>query len=348
MELEPGPKDELRVGQALVHGSPAEVQEAAARLPKARALLLESFSWAVAGERQLALSLWEKIPDRDSVSEHEQALLQAALTGKPAPDPSDSGLVCKAMEMSLLAREAKGALADRRYPEAARAYSQLLLHEVGAPWPANSNALSDWTRGLDEAQREHRWNPRSAWPAVEMKVESGDSLIAIRMRYLSGTDGSALMCTGLIERANRVKGYLQPGQTLRIPTEPVRVQVDLSARWALYLLGDEVAAAWPVCIGRPGEDTPPGEYEVRNKLENPPWMKEGQEPIPFGDPRNPLGTRWIGWSQAGAKTSYGFHGTWEPDSIGRAESDGCIRLLNQHVEQLFQILPEGAPVRIDA
>jgi lipoprotein-anchoring transpeptidase ErfK/SrfK len=154
------------------------------------------------------------------------------------------------------------------------------------------------------------------------------------------------MCTGLIERANRLKGILQPNQVLRIPTEPVRVVVDLEACWALFFIGDEVAAAWPVGIGRPGEETPAGSYTVRNKLENPPWMKEGQEPIPFGDPRNPLGTRWIGWDKDGAKTSYGFHGTWEQESIGHAASDGCVRLLNQDVEQLFQILPEGAPILI--
>ena len=101
-----------------------------------------------------------------------------------------------------------------------------------------------------------------------------------------------------------------------------------------------------MCIGRPGEDTPTGEFEVRNKLENPPWMKEGQEPIPFGDPRNPLGTRWIGWSRGGVKTSYGFHGTRDPQSIGTAASDGCIRLLNEDVERLFQVLPEGAPITV--
>jgi lipoprotein-anchoring transpeptidase ErfK/SrfK len=178
-----------------------------------------------------------------------------------------------------------------------------------------------------------------------MKVASGDSLIGIRLRYLSEHPG-AKMCTGLIERANRVKGFLQPNQVLRVPTEPVRVLVDLDARWALFLIGNEVAAAWPVGIGRPGEETPVGTYSVRNKLENPPWMKEGQEPIPYGDPRNPLGTRWIGWSREGAKTSYGFHGTWDPASVGQASSDGCVRFLNQDVEELFQILPEGAPIQI--
>jgi len=341
-----GSDDEIRLAAALAHGTPAQVQEASARLAPDRARLLESFAWELAGERQMALSLSEKIA-RDSVASEERMLFEAALTGHPERPGAGSGPVALGMEMALLAREARTALAQGRHAEAARAFSGLLVRELGAPWPPDRGGLGEWTKGLDEAQREHRWSPRGDWAASEAKVASGDSLIAIRLRFLAERPG-ALLCTGMIERANRLRGHLQPGQVLRIPTDPVRVLVDLDARWALYFLGDEVAAAWPVGIGRPGEETPTGDYTIRNKLENPPWMKEGQEPIPFGDPRNPLGTRWMGWSRDGGRTSYGFHGTWEPESIGQAASDGCVRLLNEDAEELFQILPEGTPVRIQA
>ncbi|HEX6883123.1 MAG TPA: L,D-transpeptidase family protein [Planctomycetota bacterium] len=341
---EAGSDDEVRLAAALAHGTPAQVQEASARLDANRARLLESFAWELAGERQMALSLSEKIA-RDSVASAERLLFEAALTGRRESPAPGTGPVALGMEMALLAREARTALAGGQHPEAARAFSDLLVREFGAPWPPDRRALTEWTEGLDQAQREHRWSPRGDWPASEVKVASGDSLIAIRLRFLGERPG-ALLCTGMIERANRLRGHLQPGQVLRIPTDPVRVLVDLDARWALYFLGDEVAAAWPVGIGRPGEETPVGDYTIRNKLENPPWMKEGQEPIPFGDPRNPLGTRWMGWSREGGRTSYGFHGTWEPESIGQAASDGCVRLLNEDAEELFQILPEGTPVRV--
>ena len=96
--------------------------------------------------------------------------------------------------------------------------------------------------------------------------------------------------------------------------------------------------------GRPGEETPPGEYTVGDKSENPAWSRIGKPIIPFGDPRNPLGTRWMGWFRDGFKTSYGFHGTSEPESVGQASSDGCIRLLRDDVERMFDILPIGARV----
>ena len=276
------------------------------------------------------------------MADPERGLLEAALTGRSATPGAEGGVIPFAMEMALVAREAPQALAGRRYPEAVRGFSRLLQGEIGAPWPASQGLLERWADGLEEAQREHRWNPRGSWPSVEAVVQSGDNLIAIRLRYLQGRPG-ALMCTGLIARANRLGGYIHPDQKLRIPTDPVRIEVDLEDRWALFFLGEEVAAAWPVGIGRPGEDTPPGHYTVRNKLEDPPWMKEGQEPIPFGDPRNPLGTRWIGWSRDGVKTSYGFHGTQEPDSIGQASSDGCIRLRNEDVEGALPDHPGGRP-----
>jgi lipoprotein-anchoring transpeptidase ErfK/SrfK len=340
-----GSADELGVAAALVHGAPSDVEAAAGGLPRDRAILLESFAWAIAGERQLALELSKRIsPSSLQVAERE--LFEAALTGAPpASTAASTDPVARAMEMSLLAREAGQALGARRFPEAAQGFSRLLVGEIGAPWAMDPRTLAEWSEGLEAAQCEHRWNPRSPWPAVEVTVARGDTLIGIRRTYRS-EHPEALMCTGLIERANRLKGQLQPGQLLRIPTDPARVLVDLEARWALFFLGDEVAAAWPVGIGRPGEDTPQGDYEARHKLENPPWMKEGQEPIPFGDPRNPLGTRWIGWARDGAKTSYGFHGTWDPASVGQATSDGCVRLRNEDVEELFQILPEGAPIRV--
>jgi hypothetical protein len=340
---------EIAAAAALLHGTPADVQTAAAGLDRELALAAESFAWALAGERQLAHSLAAKI-GRGAIAEREHALLEAVLTGRTAaPAPAGARLAGRplvlAMEAGLLAREAREALASHRYAAAARGYSELLQRELDAPWPADAGTLSGWASALAEAQRYHRWSPRGDWPGVEVVVQEGDNLILIRKRFLEQHPG-AVLCTGLIERANAVRGYLQPGQVLRIPTDPARVLVDLDARWALFFLGEEVAGAWPVGIGRPGEETPPGDYVSIEKTENPPWMKVGQEVIPFGDPRNPLGTRWIGWSQGGRKTSYGFHGTKEPESIGKAESDGCVRFRNPDIEELFQILPEGAAIQV--
>jgi len=43
---------------------------------------------------------------------------------------------------------------------------------------------------------------------------------------------------------------------------------------------------------------------------------------------------------------YGIHGTWEPSSIGKAESAGCIRMRNEEVEELYSLIPNGTAVEI--
>ena len=89
-------------------------------------------------------------------------------------------------------------------------------------------------------------------------------------------------------------------------------------------------------------------FVVDNKLINPVWYSPDGI-YPFGDPKNVLGTRWIGFEDKEGLYGYGIHGTTEPDSIGKEMSNGCIlnrnflikemsngciRLRNEEVEDL--------------
>jgi lipoprotein-anchoring transpeptidase ErfK/SrfK len=58
---------------------------------------------------------------------------------------------------------------------------------------------------------------------------------------------------------------------------------------------------------------------------------------------NPIGTRWMGLSKDG----YGIHGTNAPASIGHAASHGCIRMRQQDLEELFDLIPVGTAVKIE-
>ena len=234
-------------------------------------------------------------------------------------------------------------LEEGAYPDAARGYSETLLAALDSPWRTAREDLHRWSTALHRAQDRHRWNPRGAWPSENLSVQGGDSLVAIRLRYLEGRP-DALMCTGLIQHANGLRDdTIHPGDELRVPTAEVSVLVDLSERWVLYLHDGEVVYSWECAIGREGEETITGEFTTGAKIPEPPWMRVGQPTVPFGDPENPLGTHWITWMQDGRKTSYGFHGTWEPETLGTEASDGCIRLHNDHIAILFEILPVGAP-----
>lgn len=65
-----------------------------------------------------------------------------------------------------------------------------------------------------------------------------------------------------------------------------------------------------------------------------------------GGPRNPLGSRALYLFQNGRDTFFRIHGTTEPHTIGRSVSNGCIRMINAHVEDLYERVPVGAVVTV--
>jgi lipoprotein-anchoring transpeptidase ErfK/SrfK len=86
--------------------------------------------------------------------------------------------------------------------------------------------------------------------------------------------------------------------------------------------------------------------EPQKKLKNPTYYSpRGEGVISADDPKNPLGEFWIGLAgvdgHAVGKQSYGIHGTIEPDSIGKQASMGCIRMRNEDVAEVFELLVEG-------
>ena len=101
-----------------------------------------------------------------------------------------------------------------------------------------------------------------------------------------------------------------------------------SKRLALYLDG-EVYKSYPVAIGKATTKTPVGEWAIITKSKN--WG-------------GGFGTRWLGLNVPWG--IYGIHGTNKPGSIGRAASHGCIRMHNNHVEELFELVPRKTRVKI--
>ena len=340
---------------ALLHLNPKAfltfLESANLGLSAERKKLLAAFSLAMAGKPTEAVNLAPDLEPGNGVKESEFALLKSAVQGEwagaRAASSSKGGSVEHAMELALLAREGKRLLDRREWRAAAEALSAVLLADIRAPWPSSWEFSNTWAGRLNAAQEHHRWNTKGSWAGVDEKVKPGDSLSTIRARVVKANAG-LLLCTGLIDRVNGIGDrYLQAGENLRIPTELVSTVVDLEARHVFFLFGEEVAAVWPVAIGAPGNDTPEGAYVVGELIPEPPWFRPGEPMIPFGDPANLLGTRWVGWNEEdGGATHYGFHGTWEPESIGQAVSDGCIRLRNEDVEHLYQIIPRGTSVTV--
>ena len=63
-----------------------------------------------------------------------------------------------------------------------------------------------------------------------------------------------------------------------------------------------------------------------------------------GGRNNPLGSRALYLYRNGRDTYYRIYGTTEPWTVGRAVSNGCIRMINEHVADLYEKVPVGTPV----
>jgi lipoprotein-anchoring transpeptidase ErfK/SrfK len=109
--------------------------------------------------------------------------------------------------------------------------------------------------------------------------------------------------------------------------------------------GSVFVTSFPVGLGK-DSSTPTGLWQAGTKLRNPDYYSpRGEGIIPSNDPRNPLGKLWIGLTgvdgHAMGKMSYGIHGTIDPSSIGKEASMGCIRMRNEDVELVYEMLVEG-------
>jgi hypothetical protein len=100
-----------------------------------------------------------------------------------------------------------------------------------------------------------------------------------------------------------------------------------------YYREGELVRTFPVATGKTDDLTPEGTFKIVNKIKNRPYYKEK---IPGGDPRNPLGDRWLGLEVGETYgTTYAIHGNNNPDSIGKYVSAGCIRMHNDDIHWLF-------------
>jgi lipoprotein-anchoring transpeptidase ErfK/SrfK len=145
-------------------------------------------------------------------------------------------------------------------------------------------------------------------------------------------------------------------QTVANPTgEPAgTIVVDPGQRHLYLVLDDGRARRYGIGVGRQGFEWN-GAAVVGAKREWPAWhppvemqarderarlFADGME----GGPQNPLGARALYLYQNGRDTLYRIHGTNEPQSIGRAVSSGCIRMLNADVIDLYDRVPVGPRV----
>jgi len=135
-------------------------------------------------------------------------------------------------------------------------------------------------------------------------------------------------------------------------TEPIgTVLINKAERMLYYIDGPGTALRFGIAVGRDGRRWS-GEAIIGRRARWPGWtptanMRRRDPSLPThvpGGPRNPLGARALYLYRDGRDTLYRIHGTNEPWSIGQFASSGCIRMLNEHVFELFGTVRDGARV----
>ena len=176
-------------------------------------------------------------------------------------------------------------------------------------------------------------------PLVERyNVQPGDNLTHIAKRHQTTSDA--------ITRLSGLKSeVIQPRSRLRILGGKVKIFVDKSDFLLWVTLDDRLLYQARVGLGR-DNTTPVGEFSIEVRQKNPTWFRPGSDPIEPGDPRNVLGSRWLGFRDTEQISGIGIHGTVDSDSIGRESSAGCIRMLKEDVEMVFDLVPRSTTVVI--
>ncbi len=129
------------------------------------------------------------------------------------------------------------------------------------------------------------------------------------------------------------------------------IVVEKDQRFLFHITAPGKAVRYGVAVGRQGVAWR-GEAVVGRKAKWPGWtpterMRARDPSLPAhvpGGPRNPLGALALYLFKDGRDTLYRIHGTSEPWSIGKAASSGCIRLLDEHIFELYASITIGARV----
>lgn len=179
----------------------------------------------------------------------------------------------------------------------------------------------------------------------------------ISRRKFVAAAASSILATPAIANNYRLPWKFRPRDVDVNPELPAGqihvIKKDFHLYWTL---GEGRARRYSIALGNEGRNYT-GVLTIRRKAEWPSWIPTQNminlEPelygpyrngLPGGHPRNPMGARALYLYDGGRDTYYRIHGTQNPETIGTQFSSGCVRLTNDHVAELYDMVPVGTHV----
>ena len=210
--------------------------------------------------------------------------------------------------------------------------AKLLYQKLVNDFP-ESPEVTGWQKKTEDINIKLLFSPEPTPKSIIYQIRPGDTLNKIAHEYKTTTE--------LIMKSNNINDTLIiPGRKIKIWNVPFNILVNKSQNILMLKNNEEIIKTYIVSTGK-NNCTPAGTFKIVNKLSNPTWFKAGAV-VPPQSAENVLGTRWMGFDLAG----YGIHGTVEPKELGKQVTQGCVRMNNSDVEELYSIVPVGTEVNI--
>jgi hypothetical protein len=284
----------------------------------------------------LGIYLYFSKKDRavDSSPHVPEASAPATLAPAPAPldfSPSAPLPLAPSPEVSSTIADARSAIEAGQLNEAKTMLDQLV----------DTTPDPEAIKLLGEVNIQILKSPRMMEGKEYYSIQSGDYLQKIARNHNT--------TVALLKQMNGMQtDTIQLGARMLVFNGGFKIHVSKSRNELDLMLNGRLFKRYSVGTGKFGK-TPSVEFAIVDKIVEPPWTRPSDnKQIEYGDPENVLGTRWmkIVSEDHPEITGYGIHGTWERDSIGQQSSAGCVRMLNENVEELFDLVPRKTPVII--
>lgn len=169
---------------------------------------------------------------------------------------------------------------------------------------------------------------------LEYIVQPGDSLYKIGRKFNTTVES--------IKALNQLSSdVIRAGQKLKVDVAVYSIHVDKSDNVLILKKNGTPYKTYRVSTGK-NNSTPVGVFKIVDKMIEPAWTKPGVGIVVPEDEEYELGARWIPISVPG----YGIHGTNDESTIGAQVTAGCVRMKNNDVIEVYNIITRGTEVEI--
>lgn len=265
-------------------------------------------------------------------------------TAAPGSHAGNPGAPSTAQAGSQLAR-GMNMIREGRLVQGRRELSQLLFSDRGNLSALDAQTIRDTLASVNKQL------------VFSDQVTPGDNLsetyLVQRGDYLSRIAPKYAVPYQFIERINNTPAErLQAGKPIKLVKGPFHARISKSDfRMDIYLNDADgqpiYIRSFTVGLGK-DDSTPMGPFIVapNSKVQNPSWKNPRTGEF-YGkdDPKNPIGEYWLALKGTDpvteAHSGYGIHGTIDPQSLGRQASMGCVRLGDDDVALVYDMLESG-------